>query len=63
MERLINYFKPENYNMELRINKYTEEEYQAFANRLSELDQYDTCDIERLKEIFISIYANPVNNI
>ena len=44
-------------------NKYTEEEYQAFANRLSELDQYDTCDIERLKEIFISIYANPVNNI
>ena len=44
-------------------NKYTDEEYQAFVNRLGELDKYDTCDIERLKEIFISIYANPVNNI
>ena len=25
MERLINYFKPENYKIELRINKQTEE--------------------------------------
>ena len=43
-------------------SKYTDEEFQAFVNHLSELDEYDTCDIERLKEIFISIYANPVNN-
>jgi hypothetical protein len=43
-------------------SKYTDEEYQAFVKHLSELDEYDTCDIERLKEIFISIYANPVNN-
>ena len=41
---------------------YTEAEYEAFIKRLSKLDKYDTCDIERLKEIFISIYANPVNN-
>ena len=41
---------------------YTEAEYDTFVKRLSKLDQYDTCDIERLKEIFISIYANPVNN-
>ena len=25
MERLLDYFRPENYNLELRINKYTEE--------------------------------------
>jgi hypothetical protein len=42
--------------------KYTDEEYQTFVNRLTELDKYDNCDIERLKEIFVSIYANPVDN-
>ena len=41
---------------------YTEEEYQAFTKRLSKLDQYnETCDIERLKEIFIGIYSNPID--
>ncbi len=40
---------------------YTDEEYSMFVKRLSQLDRYDTCDIERLKELFISIYANPVN--
>ena len=41
---------------------YTEEQYEAFLKRLSKLDKYDTCDIERLKEIFIGIYSNPVDN-
>lgn len=41
---------------------YTDEQYQKFMKRLSKLDRYDTCDIERLKEIFIGIYSNPVDN-
>ena len=42
---------------------YTEEEYNAFCQHLQELDRYEeTCDLERLREIFIGIYANPVDN-
>jgi len=41
---------------------YTEQEYAMFVKRLSQLDQYDTCDIDRLKELFISIYANPIDH-
>lgn len=41
---------------------YTKQEYEAFAKRIERLDHYDTCDIDRLKEIFIGIYANPVDN-
>ncbi len=42
---------------------YTEEEYQLFCKRLKKLDRYEeTCDIERLREIFLGIYANPVDN-
>ena len=41
---------------------YTEQQYNAFVRRLQRLDKYDTCDIERLKEIFIGIYSNPVDN-
>ena len=39
---------------------YTDKQYEDFTSRLSRLDRYDTCDLERLKEIFIGIYANPV---
>ncbi len=39
---------------------YTDEQYDAFMRRVAKLNKYDTCDIERLKEIFIGIYANPV---
>lgn len=39
---------------------YTKSEYDTFAKRLELLDKYDTCDLDRLKEIFIGIYANPV---
>ena len=41
---------------------YTKEEYDAFLHRLEKLDKYDTCDLERLREIFIGIYSNPVDN-
>ena len=43
-------------------DKYTDSEYNAFVKHLAELDKYDTCDIEHLKEIFIGIYSNPVDN-
>ncbi len=41
---------------------YTDEQYETFQKRLSKLDKYDTCDIDRLKEIFVGIYSNPVDN-
>jgi hypothetical protein len=39
---------------------YTQKEYDAFMKRLSKLERYDTCDIEQLKDIFLGIYANPI---
>ena len=39
---------------------YTQEEWDAFMERLSKLERYDTCDIEQLKDIFLGIYANPI---
>ena len=39
---------------------YTEQQYDAFTCRLSKLDRYDTCDIDQLKDLFLGIYANPV---
>lgn len=42
---------------------YTDEQYEAFNARLAKLDRYaETCDLERLREIFIAIYANPVES-
>lgn len=42
--------------------EYTLEQKEQFVQRVNELDRYDTCDIEKLKDIFLGIYANPVNN-
>ena len=41
---------------------YTEEQYNAFIRHLRSLEKYETCDMERLKEIFIRIYSNPIDN-
>ena len=43
-------------------NCYTQEEFDAFRQRLDSLERYDTCDIEKLKDIFLGIYANPVKS-
>lgn len=40
---------------------YSDDQYQAFINHLSELERYDTCDLDKLKEIFIGIYSNPID--
>ena len=41
---------------------YTPRQKQEFLERLSLLERYDTCDIEKLKDIFLGIYSNPVIN-
>lgn len=41
---------------------YTAEQKENFLKRIKKLERYDTCDIENLKDIFLGIYANPVNN-
>jgi len=39
---------------------YTPEEEALFQKHLGALDQYDTCNLDQLKDIFLGIYANPV---
>lgn len=41
---------------------YTDEQKKVFMQHLQALEKYDTCDIEKLKDIFLGIYSNPVNN-
>jgi len=41
---------------------YTDEEYRAFVAHAEKLMKYDTCDLDQLKDIFLGIYANPVDN-
>jgi len=43
---------------------YTSEEYDRFKTRLNKLDKYgETCDLDQLKDIFLGIYSNPVENV
>lgn len=42
--------------------KYSDEYRKKFIDRLSSLDRYDTCDIEQLRDIYLGIYANPIDN-
>lgn len=41
---------------------YTPAECEAFVERLSKLERYDTCDLDQLQDIFLGIYANPIDN-
>lgn len=41
---------------------YSKEDYDKFIHHMSKLDRYDACDIDRLKEFFIGIYSNPIDN-
>ena len=51
------------YGNERYRGMYTDEEREAFRHHLAKLDRYaETCDIEHLREIFLGIYANPVDN-
>ena len=42
---------------------YTKEQREAFLRRLSHLDRYDDCDLDQLKDIFLSIYSNPIERV
>ena len=44
-------------------DKYTEEQRQQFINYMTRLDNYDVAEPDVLKDIFLSIYSNPVNPI
>ena len=39
---------------------YTPEEREAFMRRLAQLEKYDDCDLDQLKDLFLGIYSNPV---
>ena len=41
---------------------YSKDDYDKFIHHMSKLDRYDACDIDRLKEFFIGIYSNPIDN-
>ncbi len=41
---------------------YTSKQKEEFLQHLGKLDRYDTCDIEKLKDIYLGIYSNPVAN-
>ncbi len=43
-------------------DEYTPELRRQFEQRLHMLERYDTCDVEQLKDIFLGIYANPVES-
>ena len=43
---------------------YTEQEYHAFCRHLNELDRYEeTCDMERLREIFFAVHDQVEENL
>lgn len=43
-------------------DRYTEDEKEQFLKHLNTLEKYDTCDIDRLKDILLGIYSNPILN-
>ena len=45
------------------LSQYTERQKEAFLDRMGKLNRFDTCDVEQLKDIFLSIYSNPIENI
>ena len=43
--------------------EYTPEQRDAFLERLAMLSKFDTCDIDVLKDLMLSIYATPVDRV
>ena len=43
-------------------DRYTSAQHEAFCNRLKELSTYEGCELDILMDIFLGIYANPINS-
>ncbi len=41
---------------------YTPDQKEKFKGHVMQLERYDTCDMEKLTDIFLGIYSNPVKN-
>ncbi len=41
---------------------YTPEQRETFLKRMDKLERFDTCDLEQLRDIFLGIYSNPIDN-
>lgn len=50
------------YGQNLYKDKYTRQQKANFLSHMRKLDNYDMAEPDVLKEIFLGIYANPVNN-
>lgn len=43
-------------------DRYSQAEKQAFCHRLKELSNYEGCELDVLMDIYLGIYANPINS-
>lgn len=43
-------------------DKYTRHQKDKFTAYMGKLEKYETCDMEQLADIFLSIYSNPIDN-
>ncbi len=50
------------YGQNKYADKYTREEYNAFVERMQLLDDYEVDERDILKDIFLGIYSNPIDN-
>lgn len=50
------------YGQKKYIDKYTEEELNAFIQNMHSLDKYEVDEKDILKDIFLGIYSNPLKN-
>ncbi|MBQ8269868.1 MAG: 1-acyl-sn-glycerol-3-phosphate acyltransferase [Bacteroidaceae bacterium] len=50
------------YGQNKYADKYTREEYNAFIERMQLLDNYEVDETDVLKDIFLGIYSNPIDN-
>lgn len=50
------------YGTQRYADRYTSEQKEVFCKRLAKLAKYENCDLETLYDIFLGIYANPINS-
>jgi len=50
------------YGQQTYADKYSQEQFDAFCKRMEKLNDFDIADPDRLKDIYLGIYANPVES-